>query len=198
MPGRMVSRRDAVKYAAALSIGGGAVGPTAAEDPKKLEPKTVAAVLTEYRPGSHADVLIGKILEGWKQDRGPGPALKLAAMYVDQFACRHAKRQFDAARIIHVPTDTIQLWSVAALIARVLRIGRHTDRLEPRCPALDDVRHAAQRLDVVHNRRLAKQSFDGRKWRLDPRPGPFAFQAFNEPRFFAADIGPCPAVQVNL
>ncbi|MDA1055227.1 MAG: hypothetical protein O3C40_32805 [Planctomycetota bacterium] len=53
--------------------------------PKSVEPKTVAAILTRYEKGLHADVLIGKILEGWKQDGGPGPALRLASMYVDQY-----------------------------------------------------------------------------------------------------------------
>ncbi|MFL5245967.1 MAG: hypothetical protein ACJ8FY_28180 [Gemmataceae bacterium] len=50
-----------------------------------LDRKKVAAVITEYRPNSHADVIVGKILEGYLQDSGAGPNLQLVSMYVDQF-----------------------------------------------------------------------------------------------------------------
>lgn len=49
------------------------------------EPKKVAAIITVYFPRSHADVIVGKILEGFNYDGGAGPNLKLVSMYVDQF-----------------------------------------------------------------------------------------------------------------
>jgi hypothetical protein len=48
-------------------------------------PKKVAAVVTDYRKWSHADVIVGKIVEGYNYDGGAGPDLRLAALYVDQF-----------------------------------------------------------------------------------------------------------------
>ncbi|MFO0878196.1 MAG: hypothetical protein U0840_12670 [Gemmataceae bacterium] len=49
------------------------------------QPLLVAAVVTEWWRKSHAEVLLTKILEGWKHDGKEGPALKLASVYVDQF-----------------------------------------------------------------------------------------------------------------
>src|SRR5438132_5762838 len=54
--------------------------------------KQVAAIITEYRHWSHADVIVGKILEGYNQDGGPGPNLKLVSMYVDQFPANDMSR----------------------------------------------------------------------------------------------------------
>jgi hypothetical protein len=77
------SRRHCLKLAGSTWLAG-CLGPDVrAADP--AEPKTVAAVVTIYRHNSHADVILGKILEGWQQDGGPGPALKLVSLYVDQF-----------------------------------------------------------------------------------------------------------------
>lgn len=48
------------------------------------QPKNVAAVVTVYTRWSHADLIVGKILEGYNHDGGAGPNLKLASLYVDQ------------------------------------------------------------------------------------------------------------------
>jgi len=44
----------------------------------------VATVATEYRENSRADVIVGKILEGYDQQGGPGPNLEIVSLYTDQ------------------------------------------------------------------------------------------------------------------
>ena len=41
-------------------------------------------MVTVYKENSHADVIVGKILEGFSQDGGEGPGLKLVSLFVDQ------------------------------------------------------------------------------------------------------------------
>lgn len=133
MRDRLVTRRESLRLVAA-SICGSAIPSDAAQDhprkPRKVEPKTVAAVITEYQQGSHADVLIGKILEGWKQDGGPGPALKLASMYVDQFPAKDLARTL-AARFKVPLYDTIAkaltLDGERIAVDGVISIGEHGD-----------------------------------------------------------------------
>ena len=49
--------------------------------------KRIAAIITEYRPNSHADVIVTKYLKGFPTDDGLIPArVDIASMYVDQFA----------------------------------------------------------------------------------------------------------------
>ena len=62
----------------------------AAEPP----PKRIAAIITEYRPGSHADVIIGKYLEGFNQDeRPPYPRSKIVSMFLEQFPDQDISRE---------------------------------------------------------------------------------------------------------
>lgn len=77
------SRRSFLQTAGAV-LGAGMM-PFASASGRSRPKKSVAAVVTIYVKNSHTDVLIGKILEGWKHDGGAGPDLELASMYVDQF-----------------------------------------------------------------------------------------------------------------
>jgi hypothetical protein len=83
-----ISRRDCLRMAAGSLVTGlklpGSTFLNQASPVASTGPRLVAAVVTIYRPNSHADVILTKILEGWKHDGGPGPALKLASIYIDQ------------------------------------------------------------------------------------------------------------------
>ena len=101
-----------------------------ANDRAAREKLPVAAVVTVYRRNSHADVIIGKILEGFKQDGGAGPDLKLSAIYVDQkpssdlsagLAEKHGFRITDTIEeAITVGTGRVQ-------VAGVICVGEHGD-----------------------------------------------------------------------
>ena len=56
----------------------------AADGSSRREKLPIAAVVTVYHTNSHADVIVGKILDGWRQDGGPGPDLKVVSIYTDQ------------------------------------------------------------------------------------------------------------------
>jgi len=124
----VMNRRDWVAGAAATAMGVGLSWPTDAEAAKPTKPKSVAAIITAYEKGLHADVLVGKILEGWKQDGGAGPALKLASMYVEQFTGNDMARAM--AKKYDVPLfDTIEnavtVGSQRIPIDGVISIGEH-------------------------------------------------------------------------
>jgi hypothetical protein len=102
-----LTRRDWLANAAALTMFGGLAKTLTVNAAETQKTKSVAAVVTAYEKGLHADVLIGKILEGWKQDGGVGPALTLSSMYVEQFTDRDLARSM--ARKYNVPIfDSIE------------------------------------------------------------------------------------------
>jgi hypothetical protein len=126
------SRRDCLRLAATSLAGAAAAEVAAGEESgrKAVRPKSVAAIITVYRHGSHADVLIGKILEGWKQDGGPGPALKLASMYVDQFPAEDMARKLSRKHgvpIFDSIAKALMLGGDRLAVDGVISIGEHGD-----------------------------------------------------------------------
>lgn len=88
----------------------------------------VAAVITEYRSNSHADVILGKILEGFDQQGGPGPALKLVGLYVDQVRAGDLSRsaaEKHGVRIAKSIDEAITFGMDRLQVAGVLSIGEH-------------------------------------------------------------------------
>jgi len=67
-----ITRRDWLTGVAATTLAGGLAKLAVADAAQPTTPKSVAAVVTAYAKGLHADVLIGKILEGWSRMAVPG------------------------------------------------------------------------------------------------------------------------------
>lgn len=121
-------RRDFLKSSAALVLAAAGTGSLRAFPSQGVKP--VAGVVTIYRKNSHADVLIGKILEGWKQDGGAGPRLKLVSLYVDQFpdddmAAGLAKQH--GFRLCKSIDEALTLGTNGLAVEGVLSVGEHGD-----------------------------------------------------------------------
>jgi hypothetical protein len=92
------------------------------------EPKKVAALVTEYRRWSHADVIAGKILEGYNHDGGAGPDLRLVSMYVDQFPEKDLSRELAKKHgftIYDTVAGALTLGGKDLAVDGVLSIGEH-------------------------------------------------------------------------
>lgn len=92
------------------------------------QPKKVAAIITEYRLHSHADVIVGKILEGFLHDNGEGPRMKLASMYVDQTPVRDMSREMSRKHqvpIYRTIAEAVTLGGKNVAVDGVLCIGEH-------------------------------------------------------------------------
>ena len=88
----------------------------------------VAAIVTEYRKASHADVIVGKILEGYRQDGGAGPDLKIVSLYADQFPANDLSRGLadkHGFRLTPSIDEAITLGTNQVQVAGVLSIGEH-------------------------------------------------------------------------
>ncbi len=74
----MLSRREISGLPISLLFAGGAKSAFAAKKPR------VATVVTEYRRSSHADVIVGRILEGYFYEKRRTPRLEVVSMYTVQ------------------------------------------------------------------------------------------------------------------
>lgn len=91
--------------------------------------KKIAAVVTEYRPSAHADVIVTKYLKGFPTDDGLlAPRVEIASMYVDQFADNDLSRRFAAEHDVPIYKSIVgalTLGGDSLAVDGVLLIGEH-------------------------------------------------------------------------
>jgi hypothetical protein len=143
--------------------------------------KKVAAVVTEYRKWSHADVIVGKILEGYNYDGGAGPDLKLLSMFVDQFPDGDMSRDLAKKygfKLCETIEDALTLGGKDLAIEGVLCIGEHGkypdndkgQKLYPRRRFFEEVTKTFEKckksVPVFNDKHLAATWADA-KWMYD-------------------------------
>lgn len=93
--------------------------------------KRVAAVITEYRPRSHADVIVTKFLHGFPADDGlHAPRVDVASMYIDQFPDNDMGRRIAAEHDVPVYDSIVKALTLGGkelAVDGVLLIGEHGD-----------------------------------------------------------------------
>ncbi len=132
-----MKRRELIKYLSVLPVAGAVlpVGSANAEDIQTYKPdvqagpKRIAAILTEYRPISHADVIVGKYLEGFNQDQmAPYPESKIVSIFTEQVPENDLSRPM--AKKYNIPVfrtvaDALTLGGDSLAVDGVLLIGEH-------------------------------------------------------------------------
>ena len=132
------TRRDILKACLAGAVASTVPQPFSLFADQKARPRRrlpVAAVVSVYTPSSHADVIVGKILEGYQQDGGRGPDLEVVSVFTDQVPAEDMSREKAVKhgfRISPTIRDALTLGSDQLQVAGVLCIGEHGDY--PRTP----------------------------------------------------------------
>jgi hypothetical protein len=93
------------------------------------ERKKIAAIITVYRPNSHADVVVTKFLKGFPTDEGLiPPRTDIASMYVDQFPENDLSRSLCAEYNIPLYGSIVEALTLGGkelAVDGVLLIGEH-------------------------------------------------------------------------
>jgi hypothetical protein len=93
--------------------------------------KRIAAIITEYRPQSHADVIVTKFLKGFPTDEGfMSPRVDVASMYIDQFPDNDLGREIAAEHDVPIFPSIVQALTLGGeklAVDGVLLIGEHGD-----------------------------------------------------------------------
>jgi len=102
---------------------------TVRKDAGKKRPPRVAAVVTEYRHNSHADVIVGRLIETETLDgKGRRPKLKLVSLYTDQVPKNDTSRALakqHGFRICSTVKEALTLGTDELQVDGVLLVAEH-------------------------------------------------------------------------
>jgi hypothetical protein len=94
-------------------------------------PKRVAALVTEYRHNSHADVIVGRLIETQTLDgAGVKPRMKLVSLYTDQVPPNDKSRNLAARygfRLAPTVRDALTLGTNSLAVDGILLVAEHGD-----------------------------------------------------------------------
>ena len=92
-------------------------------------PNRIAAIVTEYRHNSHADVIVGRLLQTYTlDDKGKQPNLKLVSLYTDQVPKNDTSRKWAAkygVPIYETVEETLTLGTGKLAVDGVLLVAEH-------------------------------------------------------------------------
>jgi hypothetical protein len=146
------------------------------------ERKKIAAIITEYRPRSHADVAITKFLKGFPTDDGLiPPRVDIASMYIDQFPESDIGRAMAAEHNVPIYPSIVKALTLGGnelAVDGVLLIGEHGDyawnekeqHLYPRKYFMEQicgVFATSQRAVPVYNDKHLSYNWHDAKWMYD-------------------------------
>ncbi len=182
--------RSSAKTVVATALAGGALnlfgseqglGDQPAASSKTRPRKKVAGIGTTFYRNSHADVILTKILEGWRHDGGPGPALELVAVYIDQrdrsdFGIELCKKH--GVPVFPTIAQAVTAGGNTLAVDGVLSIGEHGrypnnaigQTLYPRRRFMEEIAAACERhgrsVPVFNDKHLGPEWADA-KWMYD-------------------------------
>ena len=182
-----MNRREAIaRVGAALAAGAafavpGIVRADEEEKPRMKRPR-LAAVVTEYRENSHADVIVTKLLEGCKTpDFTYQPRVEMASLYLDQPATSALGKEIAARHGVPIyPTiaEAVTLGGADLMVDGVVLIGEHGhypynelgQHLYPRRRFFEEtvavIRRAGRPIPLFNDKHLAYSWADA-KWMYD-------------------------------
>ncbi len=177
------SRRDFLQSSFALGAGVFLGGRAALLHGQEAQaPKNIAAVVTEFRTNSHAEVIVGRWLEGFELDgMGEKPRSRVVALFTDQVPAKDLSRPLAKKHDVPIYAtirETLCRGGDKLAVDGVLLIGEHGDyplnekgqRMYPRRRFFEEtvkVFRASGRVVPVFSDKHLAYNWENAKWMYD-------------------------------